>query len=77
MEIEDGTVRCQKCADKNKRIPRAPDYDKPIGFFLLSEQEVRDLKNRIQSLQEYFDKHKGREPVLLDKEKQQTRQSKF
>ena len=76
VEIEDGTVRCKRCAEK-RPIPKAPDYDKPIGFLYLTDQEVRELRYRLRALQEYIGKDKGREPVLLDKKEQETRQSKF
>ena len=58
VQIEDGTVRCERCAGK-REIPKAPDYDKPIITFKLSEADrtlsrkiLRNIRKAFETMEE-------------------------
>jgi len=78
ITLEDGTVRCQKCAERTSRVRIIRDPYIPSYVPKLTEQESRLLGERLQSLKETFEKYEGRKQVLLkDKEKKKERQTKF
>ena len=73
IQIEDGTYRCAKCYQPT--IPKAKDYDKPIGIFLLTDSERLQLRTSLDALRGTARKMEER-TLALEKEQEEKRQIK-